>query len=75
MSLKKIISKKILEKGDKKIINTDETTHTRISLLADLFDATKLQVIHNIVNEFCIDNEEEIKAKIEIKKKELDQIF
>ena len=77
MSLKKIIcdSSQKSEKGKTKIVNTNETTHRRISMLSGLFGVTNTQVLNNIVLSFFRDNEEEIKDRIAIKRNELDEMF
>lgn len=77
MSLKRILSKQIpeSEKRDRKILNTNSITHDRISILADIFNVNKTQVVHNIVQEFIQNNEAEIKDQIEIKQNQLGSIF
>ena len=77
MSLKKTICKKSpnITRSKNKILNTNEATHSRVSLLADLFDVNKSQVLNNIVHTFFIENEEEIKDRIAIKRNQLDQMF
>ena len=77
MSLKRILSKQVpeSEKRDRKIVNTNSTTHDRISILADIFNVNKTQVVHNIVQEFIQNNEAEIKEQIEIKQNQLGSIF
>ncbi len=77
MSLKRILSKQVpeSEKRDRKILNTNSITHDRVSILADIFNVNKTQVVHNIVQEFIQNNEAEIKDQIEIKQNQLGSIF
>lgn len=77
MSLKRIICDTTLDnkKGKSKVLNTNEATHSRISLLSELFDVKKSQVVNNIIHSFFIENEEEIKDRIEIRRNHLDKMF
>lgn len=77
MSLKRIINKPIPEneKREKRILNTNQLTHERVSLLADVFNVSKGQVINNIVLEFVREYEKEIKEYIALKNKQLDSIL
>ena len=66
MSLKKTICDTSIndKKGKSKILNTNESTHTRISLLADLLGVTRGQILNSIILSFFRDHEEEIKDRI-----------
>ncbi|MCL5246535.1 hypothetical protein M4I21_11985 [Cellulophaga sp. 20_2_10] len=77
MSIKKTITAPITnnEKQGKKVVNISDATHARISLIADLFDVTRSQVISNIVLSFFKENEDEIKERMTIRKDQLDKMF
>ena len=77
MSVKKIINSPIPEneKQAKKLINTSEITHARVSLLADIFGVSRNQAISNVLSNFFKENEIEIKERIAIKRSQLDNIF
>ncbi|MCM5664272.1 hypothetical protein [Galbibacter mesophilus] len=77
MSIKRILGKPVpeKEKRDRKLINSNLVTHERISMLADVFDVNKTQIVHNIVQEFLRNYETEIKEQIDIKRNQLDNIF
>ncbi len=76
MSLKKILTA-TLENEEKlsKVLYSSESTHQKISLLANIFDTTKNQIVENIIRNFFSENNEEIKDRITLKKQQLDDIF
>lgn len=77
MNIKRILEKPVpeKEKRDRQSINSNVVTHERISMLAEIFDVNKTQIVHNIVQEFLRNNETEIKEQISIRRNELDNIF
>lgn len=76
MSLKKILTA-TLENEEKlsKVLYSSESTHQKISLLANIFDTPKNQIVENILRNFFSENNEEIKDRIILKKQQLDNIF